>query len=569
MKQAWHLLRLNGLHSLLAVCLWIVPIAVLEVVTLLLIRGFFLLIAVRFGDTPLDVDTYLPLIDAGDQQSFVIAGLLLVFALLIRAVIGNFFGYQVIFRALRLQMALGRRLFETYLAQPLADRLLETQSENQQTLLLVNTGLVHQVLVPMVNLLSELMVALAILLVLIVVMPLPTIVIMAWLLLFYATYSIISKGWSKRAGEVRWGALNRLRTIMDGAFGDPRWVKLTGSEQMFSRLYGEAGVAYTRASSMDVALYNAPRFLLEITLVSCVLILAVMLANDGRTGGEVLADLMLFAAAAVRLLPAVSRTSGLIHGLRTRAPDLEKVAGDLALATEALRPASREDRPPFLDSLKLEDVTYTYPGAAKPALSGVSLSIVPGERIFVSGESGGGKSTLLAILLGLLRPSTGEVFVDGAEKPVLDIMRATSSAIVPQDPFIMNGSIGENMTFPEGAETLDKEWARALLADLALSFELEDHVGEGGGLMSGGQRQRLAVARALYRRPRFLILDEATSHLDSDNAARVYDALDKWCPEATVIIVSHETPPDGFCHRQLKIGQGRIQSTDDAATETA
>lgn len=194
---------------------------------------------------------------------------------------------------------------------------------------------------------------------------------------------------------------------------------------------------------------------------------------------------------------------------------------------------------PTSGPLALEDVGYAYPGAERPVLEGFSLSVSDGEVVALSGASGGGKSTALALAMGFLAPSNGRVTVGGEDLADLDLASwRTQVAYVAQEPGLVRGDVGTNVRL--GAPDATDDEVREALATAGADFPLEKAVGDDGEGLSAGERRRVACARALLRighGARFLILDEPTAGLDSDHEADVIEAVRR--SGAGALIVSH------------------------------
>lgn len=209
-----------------------------------------------------------------------------------------------------------------------------------------------------------------------------------------------------------------------------------------------------------------------------------------------------------------------------------------------------------------QDVTYAYDG--KPAVRDFTLTVAPGERIAFVGASGAGKSTVLNLVIGFLRPTGGRIVLDGRDMQDLDLRSyRTFVSVVPQDPILFEGSIRENVTY--GMADVPVERVRRALADAnalefvdALPEGMETVVGERGARLSGGQRQRLAIARALIRDPRILILDEATSALDTHSERLIQEALERLVHGRTVFVVAHRLSTIRTADRIVVLRDGRI-----------
>ena len=195
--------------------------------------------------------------------------------------------------------------------------------------------------------------------------------------------------------------------------------------------------------------------------------------------------------------------------------------------------------------IDFEDVTFAYPGKGLPAVDHFSLAITPGECVAFVGESGGGKSTLVQLAIGFLRPQSGRILLDGTPMEEIDMRTwRRHIAVVPQQTILFSGTLRDNITYGLTGYTsaqIDAVLEAARLGDFIsqLPEGLDTPVGENGVRLSGGQRQRIAIARALIRNPRVIILDEATSALDSVSEYAVQQAINELVRNRTTLIVAH------------------------------
>jgi subfamily B ATP-binding cassette protein MsbA len=211
----------------------------------------------------------------------------------------------------------------------------------------------------------------------------------------------------------------------------------------------------------------------------------------------------------------------------------------------AVRPARASNvSPASPPSVRFEQVTFTY-GTGRPALDNLTLEVAPGEAVALVGRSGAGKTTLVNLLLRLYMPSSGRILLDGVPLDEIPLGRLRSQiGLVSQDVFLFSGTIRDNIAYalPEATDDDVVEAARHANAHgfiSALPQGYASTVGERGVQLSGGQRQRIAIARAWLRRPRLLILDEATSHLDSESERYVQEAFNRVAQGRTVILIAH------------------------------
>jgi len=234
--------------------------------------------------------------------------------------------------------------------------------------------------------------------------------------------------------------------------------------------------------------------------------------------------------------------------------------------TGAMPPAAEEGR-----RIELDAVTFLYPGAEQPALDGVTLRVEPGSRVAVVGPNGSGKTTLVSLVPRLIIPSAGVVRIDGAD--IADVAITTLRAeigVVTQETFLYRGTVAENIAFGRADVSRDAivEAARRAHADAfieAIPGGYDADIAEQGASLSGGQRQRLAIARAILRDPRILILDEATSQIDSESESQINAALEAFCVDRTTLIIAHRLATVLHADRIVVMDAGRVvdQGTHD------
>jgi ABC-type multidrug transport system fused ATPase/permease subunit len=231
-------------------------------------------------------------------------------------------------------------------------------------------------------------------------------------------------------------------------------------------------------------------------------------------------------------------------------------------------PAPTSSRPPLLfkGGITLEDVTYGYDRALGPVLRGVSLVLASGEAIALVGRNGAGKTTLLNLILGFDEPWSGRLLADGLPYGAFDIvsMRRRTGTVL-QDPFVVRGTLAENVSYGTPGATREALSEAARLAFLdGIVAELpsgwETPVGDDGGTLSGGTRQRIAIARAILRRPALLLLDEPTAHLDLPTVQSIVENLRKALPDTTLLVVTHDREVARQCDRTVTLDEGRIVS---------
>jgi subfamily B ATP-binding cassette protein MsbA len=255
--------------------------------------------------------------------------------------------------------------------------------------------------------------------------------------------------------------------------------------------------------------------------------------------------LLIYLAVLFRLLPFVSQLNGLRSGFANVAPSTEVVANFLRRDNKPFMPNGQSAYTSLKQGIRLEKVSFAYPGHEDLVLREVDLWVPKGTTLALVGASGAGKSTLADLLPRFYDPVEGRIALDGKDLREFDIPSLRGSmGIVSQDTFLFNTSVRNNIAYGREDASFDEIVAAARRAN-ALEFieqlpaGFDTELGDRGIILSGGQRQRIAIARALLRNPDILILDEATSALDTVSERLVQKAIDELCRERTTVVIAH------------------------------
>ncbi len=356
----------------------------------------------------------------------------------------------------------------------------------------------------------------------------------------------------------------QVHKALQEGLGGIRDVLLDGTQELFSDIYRVSDRRVRAAQGRQLLIGGSPRFVIEGLGMIAIAILAAV-ASRGGQDTTVVPVLGALALGAQRLLPVAQQMYASIVTIRGSRDALWEA---MKLLEQPMPSAAGRAVPPipFNSIFELQNVSFRYAPNLPVALTNVSLSIRKGERIGIFGPTGGGKSTLLDVIMGLLKPSSGSVLVDGK---VLDD-DATSGwqrhvAHVPQSIYLSDASIAENIAFGQSKADIDTERVRdaARLAQLLpvidrLPAGLDAAVGERGVRLSGGQRQRLGIARALYKRADVIVFDEATSALDTQTETELMAAINGLSHDLTIIMVAHRLSTLRECDRLVEISDGRV-----------
>ena len=466
---------------------------------------------------------------------------------------------------------LSQRLFTLYLSQPYTFHLQRNTAQlinNIRGEVLVFTA---EFVAPALTIVAEGIVLVALAVLLLVLDPAETLAVG----IFIAGASWGFHAFTRRYTDL-WGANrqyheDRFAQELHEGLGAAKEIILFGRAPEFRARFGLHSTLHAVAAQRHDTLKQMPRLALETLAVIALGFLTISMVLRGRPSSDILPTLGLFGAVAFRVLPSANRILSALQSIRFAAPSVARLHEEFTSLTPPSTPARGALRA-FERTVELRDVTFGYPGAAGNALLHVSASFDRGEAIGVVGSSGAGKSTFIDVLLGLLTPAAGHVLLDGRD--IHDDLRNWQDQIgyVPQVIYLTDDTLRRNIAFGrEDCDIDDDAVRRAVCAAQLQSFVaalpagLDTVTGERGVRISGGERQRLGIARALYHNPAVLILDEATSALDTGTEREVMRTVRHLRGEKSLVIVSHRLSTVEGCDRVFRLDAGDLREIDVAA----
>jgi len=465
-----------------------------------------------------------------------------------------------------LQANLSIRLFKSYLERDYSFHIQKNSSELIRNTISEVTLFAQNGVLQLIILIAEITVLIGVICFLMAVDPLitvgATIIIGSITCGFYYLMKSRIYIWGKQR-HVHEGL--RIQHVQQG-LGGIKDIKILGREDEFVSKFGYHTNESAKVGQLAHTLQQYPRLFLELIGVFIIVVFMIIVVSKGLDLNEILPMLAVFFAAALRIIPSANRIVSAMQVAKFVLPVVRTIHAELFGFIDTGRVSvEQSDMLNFQQDIVLNDISFKYPGSDDYTLRNLNLTINRGDSIGFVGSSGAGKSTIIDLILGLLPPDQGTIYVDNTN--IQKHLKEWQSFIgyVPQSIYLSDESLRCNIAYgiPEG--DID-ELAVTRAIDLAQLTEfvkslpdgVYSPVGERGVRMSGGQLQRLGIARALYHDPRILVLDEATSALDTTTEAGVMDAIRAMKGSKTVIIVAHRFSTVEHCDMIFELQDGHI-----------
>lgn len=464
-------------------------------------------------------------------------------------------------------------LYRNTLMRSYEDHVSSNTSDDINSIVSKNNTVIYGVVAPLCNFLSALVIGSTIVAGLVYVDPITSFFIFFSFLGLYLIIGLSSKTMlATNSKIIAKESTNVIQALQEG-LGSIRDVIIENSYDTFIKIYRNSDIPLRQAQASSVVISQSPRFLLEglgMSVIACVALYYLIY----KPGDSALTTLTVFALGSQRLLPVLQQAYMSWSNIVGSSQSLSDVVTKLNESqNEADKWDGRNIRSLgriFRESLEFNKVSFSYSSSGKRVIDNVSFKLSCGDRVGLIGPSGCGKSTAVDIIMGLLPPSEGQVLIDG--KPLLkNNEREWHSLIahVPQRVFIADNSIKANIAFATEDQDIDNEKLKVAIAVAELDSVINNLpdkentlLGENGARLSGGQIQRVGIARAIYKRAPILIMDEATSALDNDTERRVIKNIMELPEKITLIMVAHRLNTLARCDYCLKFERGGVSYCD-------
>lgn len=504
-----------------------------------------------------------------DHHSFLLAFGFVAFAIVVlAAVIRIVTTFMMNLFAQKSGHRMAERLLETYLRQPYVFFLQRHSSELTKKITADSQMLVSFIVLPGMYVIAYTLVVLTMTGVMLALDPFVALSVGGVIGGMYVLIYKASKKMLLHIGQDLEVANTQRFSSIEVAIGGIKDIKLMGREDVYLDQFRPASLRAARHQALSAAIAESPRYLIEAVAIGGALTLALLLLATGRGAALVLPGLSVYALAGYKLIPSAQRVFSGLSNLQVGDSVLNAIRDDFA---QTVPPQPRPATPPPAMQPKheivLDNVGFSYPNMRKTALEGVTLTIGVGTSVGLIGGTGAGKTTLVDIILGLLRPSQGRIVVDGVPIDEHNLPSWQQAlGYVPQTIFLADTTVAENIALgvTRSAIDLDKVEECARMAQIHdfivgdMSEGYETRVGERGVRLSGGQRQRIGIARALYRDPSVLVLDEATSALDTLTEKAVMESVLALSQQKTIIMIAHRLTTVRPCDTIFMLDKGGL-----------
>ena len=523
------------------------------------------------GDRVSTVLNFLHIANSSFQIQATLLGVGALILLVGRTIVSIFFTRRILFFFSRRGAKISTELVARLLSQPLLTILSRT---TQETVYAVTSGvaiITLQVLATVVVLVSDISLLIVMAVGLFVIDPLTAIgTFLVFSLIVYFLYRFMNV----HAGVL--GVKNSELSIASNekiveVFSSYRESVVRNRRDFYAREIGKLRFSLANVSAESAFMPYVSKYVIETAVVLGALLIGVaqFVLQDAT---HAIATLAIFLAAGTRIAPAVLRVQQgslqIRNGLGAAIPTLELIE----MLGNAPMNENVDDRVDvihegFVSEVYVTNTSLTYPNKTTPAISEITLAIPSGSSVAFVGPSGAGKTTIIDVLLGVLNPDKGDVLISGLP-PLLAVAKWPGAvSYVPQDVVIAAGTIRENVAlgYPPEAATDELIMSALKVAHLDkfvadLPDGVDTQVGERGAKISGGQRQRLGIARAMFTRPHLLVLDEATSSLDAETEASISEAIHDLRGSTTVVMIAHRLSTVRNADIVVYLSEGRVMA---------
>lgn len=478
----------------------------------------------------------------------------------------NYFESRFIYRR---RYTISHRMMRAYMHAPYIFHLRRNTAELLRNIAQEINVFISTVVTNLLKMTREAVMAFAILVFLFVMEPLISLLVISLSGIGAGTFILMNKKKMKEYGQEEQERRSEMIKALNQGLGGIKDARVLNREEEFIEKFRIEALKSTRLKAYIRFIQQVPRPVVETTAVVGMLLVSVLLLWQDRPMSAIIPTLTLFAMATVRLMPSVQQIVSMYTNVRYNMVTLNPLYDDLKLLeehnTQFVKDRESKEHVKLDKNIEINNVSYRYPESKEQALNRVSITIPKGKAVAFVGASGAGKTTIVDLILGLLKPDEGQILIDG-----MDIRKNLSAwqkniGYIPQMIYLADETLRANIAFGLPEDEIDdgKVMQAVRLAQLEnminrLPDGLDTVVGEHGTRLSGGQRQRIGIARALYHDPKVLVMDEATSSLDNVTEKQITKAIESLKGDHTLIMIAHRLTTVKNCDKLYFIEDGEI-----------
>jgi len=568
-KKLYRLINNKEKYKLFIFFLHIILSAIFELLSLgLIVPAIGTLISPTFLKDFYNENLILNFLEDLTQNQIILMGI--IFIVLIYLIKALFLTYSIYWQSnfgRDFHIYISKKLYSKYLSQTYSFHL-NSNSSNLIRNINIEASSIYSSLMSSMMLFMELIVVFCIAFVLIKIESLVSTLVIFISILIGVFFSFFSKTKILVWGQKKvYHQGKSIKAVMEGLAG-VKIVKLLGKQKEFYDKFSCHINKFADYERLHVIVNQLPRIWLEFSAILFLNLIIISISIEGKSFQLILPTLALFTGAAFRIIPSLSKILNSIQVLNFNKTSIEIIYNDIFLDNQKEDITILTKSNINVKNISCEKIYFSFQENDSLILSNLNFKINKGESLGIIGESGSGKSTIVNILLGLLEPNSGKILVNnknifGSKK----YLRSWQNSIgyVPQDIFLFDDTIANNVIFGFDEKSINKDALDMALKNAkvdkfieSLPMGINTIVGERGVKLSGGQVQRIGIARALYRNPSILIFDEATSSLDYDTENSIVESINNLAGK-TKIIVAHRLSTIKNCDRVIKINKGVIQ----------
>ena len=514
-------------------------------------------------------------ISSSNKSLTLLIGCGLIFIFLVKNIFVIFSSWVLSIIVYKERTRIAKKLLNYYLSIPYTSFLKKDLS----TLIHTSTGLTANFstvyLIAIITIISEFLIIIFLLSLLIIVNLELTFIVISAFLIIGCSYIYITRKKMLTLGNFQNKVSIEFHKCLIDIYKSLKEIKVNNVSDYFLKKFNDISRDYINVSTKIQIFDKLPKAFIELILISSIIFPILILTHYDVELKNLLPTIIVFGMTFLRLLPSYNRIFSSYTSLRLNQIAVDVLFKELnEISTEKLSKnilSNKNNHIFFQKNIKLKNIYYKYPDRKEWIINNLSINFSKGKTIALVGKSGSGKSTIINILLGLLKPSKGYIEIDNNTKVDFNPEDWGSRlGFIPQNIFLMNASLKENIAFGINPKKIDNK-----LINEAIKFSqlqetvkqlpkgLDTNLGDDAIKISGGQKQRVAIARAVYQNPDILIMDEATSNLDKETEGYLQNAIKKFHNKKTIIIIAHKLNTIKDCDIIYVIDKGQVKYSGD------